>query len=937
MDRRRNGNRFDGAANTRSRSAGAVSLAILLAAGLVVAQAKTASAQATVVGLSGTAYSQNFDGITTGQTSSIPTGWGFFRSGTSSSPPVFSSGSTSTAVSQNYGTAGTGAVSSSSSGGAVLWVSGTLASGTDKSIGFLSASSYPGPTAPAAPGQQLAVLFGFTNNTGGTITNLDVAWDFERYRQGSRTQSWNFYTSTDGSNWTANTSGDQTYSGTSTSVVYATPESTTKTISIPSLSIANFSSYYMRWSYVTTGSWSNAQGLGIDNFTMNATVAGGISNDLYWNGPGWTSTAPGSGGTGTWADGSGSWDSTKTANFAGTAGTVTAGAVTAARGLTFSTTGYTLSGGTITLSGSPSNQITTGTDNTVTATINSVLAGSGGLTKAGAGTLVLGGVNTFTGNLALNAGTVQVASDSAFGDAANDISLAGTLKTTAAISLGAGRDVTGGGTLDIAPGTTLTINGNANLGTTALANSGTLDLQGGTRAVGNLTFSTAATVTGIGGLSVAGITATGVTSGTAVVTPSITFSSNGNKSVDVGAGGTLVLNGDVAGTTGRIAKSGAGTLVVNGSNSTSGYQLGVSGAAPTNGGTLILGSAAASGTGQLQFNYGMLQATAPFTFANGLSVGGRSGAVAVVGGTSATTFSGSSSFYRAFGTSGELRLDVNNATTLSGVIGATSGSGTASGVTVGGTGRLTLSGNAAALIDTITLQDSVGLIVNNALGSSGVVLGAGNTLGGSGVITGGISGAGQILPGNSPGILTAASLDPSAGLDVTLEFTGFAPTYSNASASVNDVIRLTAATPFGSAFGLSSAIDIFLGVSSIASGNAFEGGFFTNTAADFTTSISGATTTIYVLGNGAGTDKFLGAQGYYTFANWNASFGDPALSMSLGTVARSADFGAGNVDGQVMVINAVPEPGAITLGGAGLILSGIALWNRRRQRRSAAA
>ncbi|MEI7782665.1 MAG: autotransporter-associated beta strand repeat-containing protein, partial [Planctomycetota bacterium] len=510
MHARNTGTGLDGRGRKSGLFTPAASLSILLAAGFVVAQTQTASAQATAVTLTGSSYSQNFDGITTGQTSSLTSaaqGWSFFKSGTSSSLPTYSSGSNSTAVSQNYGTVGTGAVASNSTGGAVLWVSGTLASGTDKSIGFLSASSYPGTTS-AAPGQQLAVLFGFTNSTGGTITNLDVAWDFERYRQGSRDQSWNFYTSTDGSTWSANTLGDQAYSGTSTSVVYATPESINKTFSISNLNIGSSTSYYLRWSYVTTGSWTNAQGLGIDNFTMNATVAGAGSTDLYWGGgSGWGSTAPGAGGTGTWADGAGSWDSSKTANFAGTAGTVTAGAVTAARGLNFGTTGYTLSGGTITLSGSPStlNSITTGTDNTVTATINSVVAGSGGLTKAGAGTLILGGSNTFTGNLAVNAGTLQVASDSAFGDAANDIALAGTLKTTAAISLGAGRDITGGGTLDIAPGTALTINGNANLGTTTLVNSGTLDLQGATRTVGNLTFATAATVTAAGGLSVGGI------------------------------------------------------------------------------------------------------------------------------------------------------------------------------------------------------------------------------------------------------------------------------------------------------------------------------------------------------------------------------------------------------------------------------------------------
>ena len=106
---------------------------VILAGSLV---GREVHAQATAVTVSGTTYSQNFDGITTGQTSSIATaapGWSFWRSGTSSVQPNYTlSGSNTTAVTQNAGTAGTGVVTNSSSGGAYLWVTGTLASGTDK-------------------------------------------------------------------------------------------------------------------------------------------------------------------------------------------------------------------------------------------------------------------------------------------------------------------------------------------------------------------------------------------------------------------------------------------------------------------------------------------------------------------------------------------------------------------------------------------------------------------------------------------------------------------------------------------------------------------------------------------------------------------------------------------------------------------------------------
>lgn len=153
--------------------------------------------------------------------------------------------------------------------------------------------------------------------------------------------------------------------------------------------------------------------------------AGAIT--LTWDGNG--STAPNPNG------GSGTWDTNTTANwwdgalnvvwpalggndddaiFADTAGTVTiaAGGVTA-DDLTFNTSGYILSGGTLTLNGA-SSVLTTGAG--VTATINSVInPGATGFSKAGAGTLVLGGANTYTGPTAVTEGILRLGNNSALG------------------------------------------------------------------------------------------------------------------------------------------------------------------------------------------------------------------------------------------------------------------------------------------------------------------------------------------------------------------------------------------------------------------------------------------------------------------------------------------------------------------------------------------
>lgn len=499
---------------------------------------------------------------------------------------------------------------------------------------------------------------------------------------------------------------------------------------------------YRLFGYSGTGSPSaNTANWRIDDLVLSLSSFSTGGTDLYFDGGnGWVETAPGAGGNGSWDNGAGAWDSAKTANFGGAAGTVTTLFPTTGRGIAFATSGYTLSGGLVTLNGSAIglNAITTGSTTPFTSTINSVLAGTNGMTKLGAGTLVLGGANTFSGNLAISAGTLEISSESALGDATNDVTLGNsTLKTTASVSLGSGRDFTGSGTLDIAPSTTLTSSASFNLSATTLSNAGTLNLQGATRSVGILTFGTAATVNGSGPITVSGLTATGVTSGVAFVNPEITFTA-GDKTVDVGTGGSLVLFGGVAGTTGRIIKTGLGSLFVRGTNSTSGYRLGVAGATPVNGGTLVLNTAAASGTAQLQLNYGELQVSSPQIFSTGLSIGGRDGAVAVLGGASAMTFTGSSNFFRATSTSGALRLDVNNATTLAGIVGATSGGGSTTGITIGGTGSLAINGDASALIDAITLQDSLDLLIGGTLGSA-VTVGATNAIGGNGTILGSLT------------------------------------------------------------------------------------------------------------------------------------------------------------------------------------------------------
>lgn len=132
------------------------------------------------------------------------------------------------------------------------------------------------------------------------------------------------------------------------------------------------------------------------------TWNGGLSGDWQNGAGGWTSGGPAN------------WNSATpdTALFAGVAPaavTVNAGGVTV-DDVTFSATGYSIGGtGTITLSNT-----TLDVGSGHTATITAALAGTTGLVKSGAGTLVFGGTNkSYTGGTTINAGVVQISSAAA--------------------------------------------------------------------------------------------------------------------------------------------------------------------------------------------------------------------------------------------------------------------------------------------------------------------------------------------------------------------------------------------------------------------------------------------------------------------------------------------------------------------------------------------
>ncbi len=199
---------------------------------------------------SNSANTIDFNSLGSSATATLPSG---FRIGTD-----WSTGTTATTLA--YGTSGTGVVTGTSSGGVINWANGVTASSTDRALGFLTTGSFTSPR---------SIIFAFTNNTGSTVTSIDLSWNYEKFRSGSRAFDWTFFHGSTSTASTAQTSGDQAYAAdANNNVISNPPTSTAKSFSITGLSITNGSTYYLRWTYTGNGGSSNAQGLGIDDLSI---------------------------------------------------------------------------------------------------------------------------------------------------------------------------------------------------------------------------------------------------------------------------------------------------------------------------------------------------------------------------------------------------------------------------------------------------------------------------------------------------------------------------------------------------------------------------------------------------------------------------------------------------------------------------------------------
>ena len=693
----------------------------------------------------------------------------------------------------------------------------------------------------------------------------------------------------------------------------------------------------------------------------------GTASTGTWNSSRWNNSADASPYTSAWI-------ANNAASFAAGAYTFTTAATS---GNTVNVGNITLaSGATVTFSGGSGTFGTGGAVRTLDIGTESLLdfgsqamstAGGTGFIKNGAGVLATAG-GAYTGGFTLNAGTVIMKGVDGMGAGGALTLNGGTVASSATRSL-TGKytgGITIGGNVQFGELATvntlasnsasLTFSNNMNLGsdvrTLTLGNTGTVTFGGIiSNTSGGITFS--ATAGGTGKFAITGTanTFTGpinINAGEAQFTVDGSIGNAANDiiidggrfgkasdatTVTLGAGrdifvgdgagtsissastGTLIYNNAIANKVGEIgswAKQGGGTLSLGGVSTYSGETFINNGTVkldlgndrlPT--GTVVsLGQAASSNLGTLDLN-------------------GQNQQIAGLASTTGTSVSATLKNTVKSATAATLDINVANGTTKSYGDGTAANSGVITGLlalTKNGLGTQVL-GDANTYSGTTTVNAGTLAVNGSLLNSGSVVVNQNGFLGGSGSV-GAISGAGTVGPGNSPGILTATSVNPNAGTDFRFEFTALNPTYTSATASGNDLLHLTAASPFaGGTFTSGNIVSIYLNSASITSSllagtnTTFSGGFFVDGTFGLAAALSPASFAYYTTSSSLGTGSAVnyGGTDYYLLNSEIAS-----KTTLSNTAVASAAFSTGTVAGTILTFNAVPEPSAQSLLAFGM-------------------
>ena len=468
---------------------------------------------------------------------------------------------------------------------------------------------------------------------------------------------------------------------------------------------------------------------------------------------------------------------------------VTAAGLTNLRPVILSTNGGTI-------------QVDTGTLTFANAAVISGGTAFGGLTKTGAGTLLLQAPSTFVGPVTVLNGTLQLGNAAALG-----ASSTASNRSTAPI-------LVNGGTLDNNGQTTA-------LGNVTLQSGAITDSAGtkGTLGAYSFTLQSGSVSANLADVAISGNTASNsinvykTTGGTVTLTGANTYTG----STIISAGMLQSANSAALGTSGGVAVNGTGTLAVNYGGGSDYNQTQVDAllaktafgattatfAFDTANGSGAYGSALTMAAGITKLGANTLTLTGPNSYTGGttVSAGTLSFANGALGSTGNITVNGATLQWNGSNTqdissrlvlqnSGSATLDTNgNPVSFASAIGSSS----SSSVTKSGAGTLTLTGTQTYTGATNVTTGT--LVVNGTLQNGGVTVNSGATLKG-GITAGGttsILSGGTLSVGNSPGTGNFATLN-LAGTGV-IEFN--ASPSRGAAGTAYDTINISTAIAYG--------------------------------------------------------------------------------------------------------------------------------------------
>ena len=547
-------------------------------------------------------------------------------------------------------------------------------------------------------------------------------------------------------------------------------------------------------------------------------------------------------------------------------------------------------------------------------TLSGVISGSGGITKTGAGPLVLTGANTFTGGLNLSVGSLRVGNNAALGTGTATIGNTTTLmaNSTASRTLANALSLSGSFTLgDASNSGALNLTGAATLtGNTQITNASYVSISG---VIGDGGNARSLTKAGAGTLVLGGSNSytggTTISAGTLEITANERLANSGNVTLTSGtfdlggftetinafsataaanvtagtlnatggysfsnASGTITVNAALGGGSAALTKTGAGTVTLTGAGS-------YSGGATISAGVVQVGSNTALGSGAVSLTDASLRsdsATAR-TLANALTIGG------------AVTLGASSSGALTFSNASPVSLSDNTTLTNATAVTFSSGlSGTAGRTfTKAGGGTLTL-GGASSVAGGVTIN------------AGGITVGTGGSLDGTVTV-------------NTGATLTNAVNNGITG-NVNVENGTF--TVTNATTMGALSVTGTGGTIGGTGGLTASSIsaNITAGGTTTFSATLAGSGGFTKTGAG-TAVMSGA--------NSGYTGQVTLSEGVMQFSTNNVT-GSGTLSLVAGTLSANSTTGRTlsnsvvSFDGDVTIGDAT-NTGAPTFSGVGVL------------------